>query len=120
MESADGKRLYYFRSDHRDGIWTVPSDGGAEAAVPELKDVKPTRSWTVSAEGIYFAEFGPDGTAAVKLFRFATRKTTTVATPGRPPAGKTPGLDISPDGRNLLYTQADQNIDGLMMIDRFR
>jgi len=120
LESPDGKRLYYFRTDHQDGIWTVPVEGGAEQVVPQLASVKPTRSWTVGADGIYFHQDGPMGSPIIQFFSFVTRRVTTVATPGRPPVRTTPGLDISPDGRRLLYTQVDQVVEGLLMIPNFR
>jgi eukaryotic-like serine/threonine-protein kinase len=118
LESADGKRLYYFRRDQNDGIWSMPVDGGLEEAVPELKAVKRTRAWTVREEGIYFYEEA-EGGPLVRFFNFATCRVSTVLAPERPAAGN-PGFDISPDGRQFLYTQVDHRTDGLMMIENFR
>jgi Tol biopolymer transport system component/DNA-binding winged helix-turn-helix (wHTH) protein len=119
QESADGKRLYYFRREHDDGLWSVPVEGGLEEAVPELSGVRRTRAWTVRAEGIYFYQ-EIDAKPAVRFFDFATRRVSTLLAPEHPAAGGNPGIDISPDGRRLLYTQVDHRVDGLMMIDNFR
>lgn len=118
LESADGKRLYYFRREHDDGIWTIPVEGGLEEVVPELSGVRRTRAWTVRDEGIYFYQ-EIEAKPRIRFFDFATRRVSTLLTLERPAAGN-PGLDISPDGRTLLYTQVDGRIDGLMMIENFR
>ncbi len=119
MESADGKRLYYFRNDRHDGIWTAPVEGGAEEVIPELADVKPTRSWAVRADGIVFFQHSSGLAPLIRFFDFATRRVTTILTPERPPGMTAPGLDLSPDGRRLLYTQVDHRIEGLMMLENF-
>jgi eukaryotic-like serine/threonine-protein kinase len=118
-ESPDGKSLYYFRPD-ADGMWTLPVAGGREEAIPELVHVKRTRAWTVRENGIYFYQYGPAGRPLLQFFSWATRRVTTLFSPGIPPVRSVPGLDVSPDGRFLLYTQTDQKIEGLFMIENFR
>ena len=120
MESPDGKRLYYFRNDQHDGIWTSPINGGPEEAIPQLAGVKATRAWTVCDSGIYFYRYLPLGASVVQFYSFATRKVTTILVPEKPPVFSSPGLDVSPDGRRMLYTQTDQTIDNIMMIENFR
>ena len=119
IESPDGMRLYYFRND-RDGLWTVPVAGGAEDVVPELRNVKPTRAWTVQPDGIYFYEDGPAAKHEVRFLNFATRGVNTLLEPSVGPLRIRPGIDISPDRRVLLYTQTDQKVENLMLIDNFR
>jgi Tol biopolymer transport system component len=119
MESADGKRLYFFRNDRHDGMWAAPVEGGTEDVVPGLAEVKPTRSWAVRADGIVFFQYSAGLTPLIRFFHFATRRVTTVLTPERPPGMSAPGLDLSPDGRKLLYTQVDHRIEGLMMLENF-
>jgi Tol biopolymer transport system component/DNA-binding winged helix-turn-helix (wHTH) protein len=117
-ESADGKRLYYFRRDHDDGLWSMPVEGGLEEVIPELSGVARTRAWTVREEGIYFYQ-DTEAKPKIQFFDFATRRVTTLLTPERP-VSSSRGLEISPDGRSLLYTQVDRRSDGLMMIENFR
>jgi len=117
MESADGKRLYYFRRQREDGLWSVPSGGGLEEPVPELSGLRHTRGWTVRPEGIYFYQVA-EGKPQIRFLDFATRNITTVLTRERLTPGL--GLDISPDGRTLLYGQVDHRTDELMMIENFR
>lgn len=119
IESPDGTRLYYFRGD-LPGVWSVPVEGGEESVIPELAGVKPTRVWTVAREGIYFYEDGPEDRHFVRFFSFANRTVNTVLSPTAPPLRSSPGIDLSDDGRKLLFTQTDQRIEGLMMIENFR
>jgi len=119
VESPDGRRVYYFRPD-ADGIWTVPVSGGQEEAIPELNRVKRTRAWAVRENGIYFYEDGPGARPQVQFFNFTTRRVTTVLRPEVGPARLVPALEVSPDGRTVLYTQIDQRIDGLFVIENFR
>lgn len=117
MEDSDGKRLYYSRQR---GIWSMPVNKGPEEPLPELASLPRTRVWTVAADGIYFLEGEATPHAAVRFFDFGTRKVTTVLIPSRPAAHITPGLDVSPDGQRLLFTQVDQKIEGLFMLENFR
>lgn len=117
MESADGKRLYYFRRQRQDGLWSMPSGGGLEEQVPELSGLRHTRAWTVRSEGIYFYQM-VEGKPQIRFLDFATRRISTVLVPEKVTPGM--GLDISPDGRTLLYGQVDRRTDELMMIENFR
>jgi Tol biopolymer transport system component len=119
LESADGKRLYYFGREYPEGIWSVPVEGGPEELVPELSAVARTRAWAVRAEGIYFFDDSA-GKPLIRLFTFATRRLSTVLSPDRTTPHGNPGLDISPNGRKLLYTQTDRRVDGLIMVENFR
>jgi hypothetical protein len=50
------------------------------------------------------------------FYRFSTGKTTTLLNIGHPEFG----LDVSPDGRYLLYAQLDDPGGDLMLIENFR
>lgn len=116
MESADGTRLYYFRRQREDGLWSMPSGGGLEEPVPELSGLRHTRAWTVRPEGIYFYQMA-EGKPQIRFLDFATRRISTVLM--REGLSQSLGVDISPDGRTLLYGQIDHRTDGLMMIENF-
>ena len=68
----------------------------------------------------YFYECGPAASHLVQFFSFATRRISTVLRPEVGPLRVIPGLDVSPDGKVLLYTRADHSIEGLFMIENFR
>jgi Tol biopolymer transport system component len=52
----------------------------------------------------------------LKLYDFATGATSTVLQMGHPEFG----LDVSPDGRYLVYAQLDDPASGLMLIENFQ
>ena len=74
--------------------------------------------WTVGKEGIYFIT-GPDqqGHSAICVHEFATGKTRKLTTIERPVSF---GMDVSPDGRTLLYSQLDEAGSDLMLVENFR
>ncbi len=113
FESPDGKLLYFTKGRGVYGIWSVPVEGGPETPVPELSRAGYWRSWGVMKEGIYFIskESGPPET--IRFFSFATRRIT-------PLLWGQAGLAISPDGRELLYSQLDHAVDEIMMMENFR
>ena len=117
MESPDGKRLYFYNRDGR--FASMPVEGGPEEAIPELANVHRTPAWTVSNDGIYFYQ-PKERQPIVFFFSFATRKLTPVLKPAKGALTTAPGLDVSPDGRKLLFTQVDQATSGMLLVENFR
>ena len=74
-------------------------------------------NFAVAKEGIYYmSEPGDDGTAVLKFYRFADGRSTSIAPMARPEFG----LDVSPDGRYLVYAQLDDAASDLMLVENFR
>jgi Tol biopolymer transport system component len=117
VEDPDGKYLYYYNDE---SIWRVLPDGNGEEPVPELRGIGRTRAWTVTRTGIYFYQDGPESGRSIQFFNFASHKVTAIYRPDLAPVRNSPGIDVSPDGGKLLYTQTDQTIEGLQMIANFR
>jgi hypothetical protein len=93
----------------------MPTGGGEERqVVPSIK----ARSFAVTEQGIYYIPRPKTrGDDNVHFFSFASQESATVA---RLSGATVPGLFVSPDGRNLLYTQADQRNSDLMLVENFR
>jgi Tol biopolymer transport system component len=114
MESADGKYLYYNRTEAGAvPLVRMPAEGGAETEV--LPSVT-SRSWVVTAGGIWFTALNGPATD-VRYFDTRTGKTTAAVSITGPII---PGLSLSPDGRSLLYTQVDQQISEIQLVENFR
>lgn len=120
FESADGKLLYYTKGRGPGGIWQVPVAGGEERQVPELLDAGYWRYWAVTDDGIYFVSPVASARPALKFFSFATRRVMPLGALERDPLHGPPGLTVSPDGRWVLYAQADQSISDIMLVENFR
>jgi hypothetical protein len=67
--------------------------------------------------GIYFADYKSN---SLKFFDLGGRRVSTVARVEKLARGATPHLPVSPDGRWLLYTQEDQFISDIMLVENFR
>jgi Tol biopolymer transport system component len=112
IASPDGKWIYY-SGDEKEGIWKVPVEGGEETQiVPSLSNAF---CFSVAARGIYFQH--GDVTRSLGFYRFADGKTADIASFNRPTFLH---LSVSPDEHWLLYTQLDQTIDDLVLVDNFR
>jgi len=116
FESQDGKDIYFAKREP--GIWRVPAGGGEESRV---FDRGMFNYWALSAQGIYFFNTGASPQPAIEFFNFATRQTVEVVSIERAKApGGPPGIAVSRDGQWVLYWQADQIDNDIMLVDNFR
>ena len=113
MESPDGNFLYYTKTDNVSGLWKMPVAGGEEAHV--LEGVA-ARAFAVVKDGIYFFATGPSQKTVLQFHKFATNRTATLGTIEKPVAIY---LDVSADGRWLLYSQEDKRAENLMLVENF-
>jgi Tol biopolymer transport system component/DNA-binding winged helix-turn-helix (wHTH) protein len=115
-ESEDGKTLYFTRILRADSgsIWKMPTAGGPEE---QLADSLYRVNYAVARRGIYYMTHADEsGNSTLKCYDFATGATSTVLAMGHPEFG----LDVSPDGRFLVYAQLDDPSSDLMLIENFR
>ena len=128
-ESIDGKYLYYGKTRPNTGLWRVPVGGGEEVEV--VSRLASYGNFAVASDGLYFEArlpgnplgHTPDFTpftreeAAIDFLSIATGEVSRVVTLDRH-AGH--GLDLSPDGRTLLFAQMDAFSEDLMLVENFR
>jgi len=118
--SPDGELVYYTKREW-DPIWMVPSDGGREEPVPELKSFdRISRSWGIIKHGIYFISREDTPHQSIHFFSFANRRVTSLVTLDKNLIWNYPDVALSPDGHQLLYASIDHDVNDLMMIDNFR
>ena len=116
FESPDARFLYYTKRGRKSGFWRMPLEGGDETFVPELAAVA-NRYWESSPRGLYFV--APAMTPVLALFHFPGGGVTRVVDLPVQPTPVHRGLTISPDGRSLLYMQADVATSNLMVVSNF-
>jgi hypothetical protein len=135
FEAADGKSLYYTKSDGGvEGLFSVPVEGGDERQV--LKDAVPARGFVVVAEGIYYispAKPDPADRGAflvighrrtpenwkrceIRFHEFRTGRSVVLGEIGGPISL---GLAVSPDRKTFLYSRRADEVD-LFMVEGFR
>lgn len=88
--------------------------GGNETRI--LEAVK-ARSFAVVKDGIYFFAPAPSNGTVLQFYNFSTSRTATLGSIGKPVFLY---MDISPDHRYLLYSQRDQTVQDLMLVENFR
>ncbi len=123
LESADGKYLYYAKGTAAPGIWRVPVGGGSEEEV--IHDLTPGLNghFTVQNSKIYYASSLTDLNAQhMNLYSFdvATGKSKLIAKVDIPPAFGSPGLTVSPDGKQLLFVAQQNSNADLEIVENFR
>jgi Tol biopolymer transport system component/predicted Ser/Thr protein kinase len=118
FESFDGKYLYYAQKNINSEILRLPLTGGAEESVDKDLSGLLWCMWKLTDKGIYFIK--PDTTQKghVYLYNFSTRHTNQIAITEKVIYAYS-GVDVSPDGRSLLYTQVDQIESDIMLIQHF-
>ncbi len=112
QESRDGKYLYYSRSRIQPTVLCRRTPEGAEEMlVPEARG----RVWVAGNEGVYFLK-----AKDLMYLDLATRKIVKVlsATNGFDLA--TRSIDLSPDGRELLWSQIDSYSYDIALVENFR
>jgi Tol biopolymer transport system component/predicted Ser/Thr protein kinase len=117
FDSPDGKTLYYAKGQDAPGLWKLPLQSGEETPVLEQLGAGYWGYWAVVRDGIYFYNVN---TKAIEFFSFATHKVTEIAKPEKAPATFNPGLEVSPDGRCILYAQVDEYNAHIMLVENFR
>ena len=115
FESPDGKCLYYTKAGMEDkGLYKCALDGSGESKV--LNGIS-NRGFVLAADRIYYLHYEPGAGLTIRRFLLSTREDSRIATIGKP---MSMGLSLSPDGKNLIYSQVDQQGTDLMMVDNFK
>jgi len=117
-EGADGRFIYFRRQEDPIGLFRVPTGGGAEETLLQMKEPPPWGYWTVADRGIYFLVNGDK--PKIEFFDFATRQVSDVWTMEKPALTSDGGLAVSPDGQWLLFTQLNNSGSDIMLVNDFR
>jgi Tol biopolymer transport system component/DNA-binding winged helix-turn-helix (wHTH) protein len=116
IESPDCKTLYYV-SDLGNAIRRVPVSGGIETEV--AAPVCPEFGFALTGEGLYFpAPASSGGACEFRLLSFATGQSRPVTQKTALPLGRT--VNVSPDGKYLLFEQSEKTGMDLMLVKEFR
>ena len=114
FDSVDGKLLFYSKFN-APGLWMLALDGGPESQIlPSLYSVD---NFAVSKTGIYFARRTAENGGSINFMSFSSRDIRELARIHSPLGS---GLTVSPDGRSLLFEQADQIGSDLMLVENFK
>jgi len=112
--TPDGKWLYYTKDGGDGGMWKLPVAGGDPVRVtgPIYR-----YNFAIAADGLYFMPAGARAMNSIRFLNFATGTETEVLKIEKP---LDLGLAVSPDGRNLLFTEIDYLGQDLMLVENFQ
>jgi len=116
FESYDGKTLYYAKGPNSAGLWSAPVRGGKETLVLKQLAVGSWGYWALTRDGIYFYDAA---TNAIEILQLCYKRSSSVVTPDKTPAYRSPGLSVSPDSHWILYTQIDSSAGNIMLVENF-
>jgi Tol biopolymer transport system component/DNA-binding winged helix-turn-helix (wHTH) protein len=113
-ESADGKYVYFSKDFTHPGLWRIPAEGGPATLV--LEGITPF-NWVLTDAGIYFVNTPTGAFPSIEYLDLVSGKVRTVMK-----VNKTLGatLDVSRDGRWLLFVQNDRGESDIMVVENFR
>lgn len=115
--APDGKTIIYSKGIGKPGLWSVGINGGDERPLTELSEAGAWRSWSVNSNGVYYTDFAAQMPFQIKFFDFANRQTKTIAKVEKPPLSYYSNLNVSPDGKKVLYAQQDQSAGTIMLAE---
>ena len=93
---------------------------GPETMLPGISNTGRFRYWVVTKRGVFFVPEEHTSVYTIKFFDFRSGHVVPVFTLEREPVLGPPGLDVSPDGRWILYTQVDQKVSNITLVEGFR
>ena len=101
QESPDGRYLYYARGDE-DGLWRIPTSGGAETQVLKQPSARYWGFWASTPQGIFYLD-RTLSQARIRLLHTETGQTSTVATLAHSPPLYS-GITVGDKGHLMLMT----------------
>ena len=114
VESPDARYLYYGKT-HESTLYRLPLAGGDEEAVMEGVWAE-MGAWAFGNNGIYYLNAADRALRFLDLDSGQTRTLLTLSLS----FGDANPLALSPDGKWVLYTQADLTSSDLMLVENFR
>lgn len=118
LESPDGKTLYYAKGLTVPGLWKISASGGEESEVMGMPQPSFWGYWAPVRHGIYYLD--TTTVPGLNLLNLSTNQTTRVFDLENRPAEQAPGLAVSPDGQSILYTQMNQAIVDIDLVQNFK
>ena len=115
MESPDGKWFYFTRGPNR-SVWRMPVGRGSEEDAELVLESAHQGLYEVVEGGVYFVPPSKGSDFSLQFLRFATGAVEPIHDFERP-VGK---MSVAPDGRSILFVQAEPFEADLMLVENFR
>jgi eukaryotic-like serine/threonine-protein kinase len=113
IEGKDGHSFYYFRDG---AIWRNDASSGNETRMIEAENFQ---DWRLCGNEICVIQKSSGQSAEFVRYDPVTGRKQSKPLDIGPPVGAGRGIDVSPDGRWLVYTRADSVESDIMMVENF-
>jgi Tol biopolymer transport system component len=114
--SPDGRRLAFTSRASESGLWRLAKDGRPTLVTDR---VRCWGHWAVGRHGLYFVDQAGYSKGQLSLLDMDTGRIAALEALGGEAACGEPGLALSPDERWILYVQADELPNDLMLLEGF-
>jgi Tol biopolymer transport system component len=112
--SPDGKWMYYTKQSQFSQLWRMPANGGDSVLIHEsICD----RCFAPAPGGVFLVESRKGEASSSLLFYPSSGQPAWIA---RITRRLIPGLTSSPDGRQVLFAEVDQDTGNLMLVENFQ
>ena len=116
MESPDGKWFYFIRGAVK-SVWRMPVEGGGEEDAELVLESTHEGSYEVVEDGVYFVPPSKGSDFSLQFLRFATGAVEPIHEFERLPVAT---MSVAPDGRSILFGQAEPFEADIMLVENFR
>ena len=119
MESPDGKWFYFARGPNL-SVRRMPVGGGSEETEDNAEQVLESlhqELYDAVEDGVYFVPASKGDGFSLHFLRFATGAVEPIHDFEKDPGGP---MSIAPDGRSILFSQAESFEADLMLVENFR
>jgi Tol biopolymer transport system component len=117
FESPDGQFVYYAKGRSVSGLWRIPSSGGEENVV--YAGLRPGYwgYWGLCSKGVFYAN-QESGERYASLFQLdPAGRGIRIGEANKPLMLADSAFAVSPDCKQILYTQKDQSGSDIMMVE---
>ena len=128
IASPDGKYIYYVKdSPDKDspgggGLWRVSTAAAAAERSDEMQITELAREgfqniWALTPKGIFFIARSEKSPVVIKFYDFFNNRVSAFGQIENFAASKNAGMTISPDTKDILFAQFDQNASNIMVAE---
>jgi Tol biopolymer transport system component/serine/threonine protein kinase len=119
-ESPDGKFVFFDKPEDDLATWTYVKSGvyslSKDSGIEKLLISEVGWAFRAGRAGIFYTDNNAEQRPVLKLYRFASGKSETLAVLNKAAWGGPGGIAISPDGNTFLYAQIDSEGRDLMLV----